>query len=113
VMFGGNSDVAGRARDVVFDPASGRVLEAPWPEAETPSKTSFVQPEIYSKLSDDGCESSVSLRVFLRTTAQFSVRGRSIPVFAEYLCALDNICHECSTSSNVYLIFRVVMSILL
>jgi hypothetical protein len=56
VMFGGNSDVAVSARDVVFDPASGRVLEAPWPEAETPSKTSFVQPEIYSKLSDDGCE---------------------------------------------------------
>jgi hypothetical protein len=107
----GNSDVADRARDVVFDPASGRVLETPRPEVETRSKRLLCN--LRYNLSDDGCESSVHLCVSLRTTAIFSVHGRSIPVVAEHLCTLDNICHDCSTSSNVYLIFRAVMSILL
>ena len=44
-VFGGISDVADGARDGAFDPASGRVLEAPRPEAGT-IETSFVQPEM-------------------------------------------------------------------
>jgi hypothetical protein len=41
MVFGGISDVADWARDVVFDPASGRVLEAPRPEAQTPIENVF------------------------------------------------------------------------
>ena len=72
-MFGGISDVADRARDVVFDPASGRVLEAPRTQAETPRKRLLCN--LRYQLSDDGCESSVHLCVSLRTTANFSVHG--------------------------------------
>jgi hypothetical protein len=81
-------DVADGARDVVFDPASRLSLEAPRPQAGTPWKRLLCS--LRYKLSGDGCEPSVHLCVSLRMTAEFSVRGRSTPAVAEYLCTLPS-----------------------